>query len=124
MLPKLTVALAVAFAIAPIGYTCLQMGQTDAAASPTLRSGLLMPGKLRTFGSAGEFRVCNEGSAPLRMWFANTLTGTSTESLLEPGRCAQSIGMMISFRNESEVPVMLYAFGSLGGRIGRAPGPK
>jgi hypothetical protein len=124
MLSNLTAALALALAIAPIGCCGLQIARHDAAAAPTLRSGMLMPGKSRTFSSAGEFRFCNEGSAPLRMWFANTLTGAPTDSLLQPGRCAQGIAMMISFQNEGEVPVMLHGFGGLGGRNGLAPGRK
>jgi len=90
----------------------------------TLRSAMLMPGKERTFASAGEFRVCNEDSTPVRVWIANNMTNSSTASLLQSGRCVQSIGTMISFENDTKTPVMLYAYGSLDdGRPGRAPGP-
>ena len=48
------------------------------------------------------------------MWSSNSITNTSTDSLLEPGRCARCTGTMMTFTNESEVPVMLYTYGGMG----------
>jgi hypothetical protein len=118
-----TAAIAVALAIAPIELSSLQIVPNDALAIATMKSTNLMPGKTKDFLSGSEYRVCNEGSAPVRMWSANSITNTSTDSLLEPGRCARCIGTMMSFTNESEVPVMLYTYGGMGGRPGRGPGP-
>jgi hypothetical protein len=122
MLRTATAALAVALVISPIGFSAFPIAQNNATAGATLRTAMLMSGKMRTFSSGSEFRVCNEGAAPVRMFASNSLTGISTESLVEPGRCAQSVGTMMSFKNENRVPVMLYAFGGMGGRPGRGPG--
>ena len=118
----LTAAIAVAIVAAPIGLADFRVTQKDAAAAATLRPGMLGPIKTRTFGSGGEFRVCNEGSQPLRMFASNSLTNVATESLLAPGQCAQETGTMMMFRNEGSQPVMTYAYGGLGGRPGRGPG--
>ena len=117
-----TAALAVALAIAPIGLSTLQIVPNDAVALATMKLADVMPGKTKTFASGSEYRVCNEGSAPVRMWSSNSIANTSTDSLLEPGRCARCIGTMMSFTNESNVPVMLYTYGGMGGRPGRGPG--
>jgi hypothetical protein len=117
-----TAAMVVAIVAAPIGFADFSITQNDAAAVATLRPGMVMPGKTRTFGSGGEFRVCNEGSQPLRMFAANNLTNVSTDSLLAPGQCARAIGTMMSFKNEGPEPVMTYSYGGLGGRPGRGPG--
>jgi hypothetical protein len=117
-------AIVVAIAAAPIGFGNFHATQNDAAAAATLRPGVLGPSKTRSFGSGGEFRVCNEGSQPLRMFASNSLTNVSTESLLVPGQCAQGIGTMMMFKNEGSQPVMTYSYGGLGGRPGRGPGPK
>jgi hypothetical protein len=122
MLRTSTAALAIVLAISPIGFSAFSITQNDATAGATLRPGMLMPGKTRTFGSGGEFRVCNEGSTPVRMFSSNSLTGISTESVVEPSQCAQAIGTMMSFKNENQAPVMIYAYGGLGGRPGRGPG--
>lgn len=122
MLRTATAALASALAISPIGFSGFPIAQNSATAGAVLRTGMLMPGKTRSFGSGSEFRVCNEGAAPVRMFASNDLTGISTESLVEPGQCAQAIGTMMSFKNESQTPVALYAYGGLGGRPGRGPG--
>jgi hypothetical protein len=57
------------------------------------------------------------------MWSSNCMTNAPTDSLLEPGRCARCIGTMMSFTNESKIPVMLYTYGGMGARPGRGPGP-
>ena len=118
----LTAAIAVAIVAAPIGFANFRVTQNDAAAVATLRPGMLGPNKTRTFGSGSEFRVCNEGSQPVRMYASNNLTNVSTESLLVPGQCAQETGTMMIFKNEGSVPVMTYSYGGLGGRPGRGPG--
>ena len=117
-----TAAIAVAIAVAPIGFANIRVARNDAAAAATLRPGMVGPNKTRSFGSGGEFRVCNEGSEPLRMCASNNLTNVATDSLLAPGQCAQSIGTMMSFKNEGSQPVMTYSYGGLGGRPGRGPG--
>jgi hypothetical protein len=115
-------AIAVAMAAAPIGIDNLHVSRNDALAVATLRPQMVMPGKTRSFGSGGEFRVCNEGSQPLRMFASNSLTNVPTNSLLAPGQCARAIGTMMSFKNEGQEPVMTYSYGGLGGRPGRGPG--
>ena len=122
MLRNFRVALAVSLYIAPFAFSVSQFIQNDAEAAATFKSALLMPGKTRSFGSGSECHVRNEGDAPVRMMAANSLTGISTESQLEPDRCAQAIGTMISFRNDSNVSVLLSSFGGMGGRPGRGPG--
>jgi hypothetical protein len=122
MLRTFGAALAVALAIAPFEFSVSQLTQKDAEAAATFKSALLMSSKTRSFSSGSEYRVCNEGDAPVRMMASNSLTGTSTESPLEPGRCAQAIGTMMSFRNDSNVWVLLSSFGGMGGRPGRGPG--
>ena len=117
-----TAAMVVAIVAAPIGFANFHVSQNDAAAVATLRPGMVGPNKTRTFGSGGEFRVCNEGSEPLRMFASNSLTNVPTDSLLAPGQCAQSIGTMMMFKNEGSIPVMTYSYGGLGGRPGRGPG--
>jgi hypothetical protein len=117
-----TAAMVVAIVAAPIGFANFRVTQNDAAAVATLRPGMLGPNKTRTFGSGGEFRVCNEGSQPLRMFASNSLTNVPTDSLLAPGQCAQETGTMMMFKNEGSEPVMTYAYGGLGGRPGRGPG--
>jgi hypothetical protein len=42
--------------------------------------------------------------------------------VLWPGQCTRCCGTMMSFETEGETPVMLYAFGGLGGRPGRGAG--
>jgi len=39
-------------------------------------------------------------------------------SMLEPGRCNQNWGHMMTVENFSDVPANVWALGSLGGRIG------
>jgi hypothetical protein len=115
-------AIAVAIVAAPIGIDNLHVSKNDALAVATLRPQMVMPGKMRTFGSGSEFRVCNEGSQSLRMFASNNLTNASTDSLLAPGQCARAIGTMMMFKNEGPEPVMTYSYGGLGGRPGRGPG--
>ena len=88
-----------------------------------MKLSMLMPGKMKTFASGSEYRVCNEGDAPVRMWGSNNMTNTPTDSLLNPGQCARCVGTMMSLENEGKTPVMLYTYGGLGGRPGRGPGP-
>jgi hypothetical protein len=122
MLRSFGAALAVTLAIAPFEFSVLQLTQNDAEAAATFKSALLMPAKTRSFSSGSEYRVCIEGDAPVRMMASNPLTGITTESQLEPSRCAQAIGTMMTFRNDSKVPVLLSSFGGMGGRPGRGPG--
>jgi hypothetical protein len=62
--------------------------------------------------------VCNEGPVAVRLFISNSLTDSSTDSLLEPGRCNQNWGHMMTVVNDSNVPAGVWAYGSLGGRIG------
>jgi hypothetical protein len=118
-----TVLLAASLAISPIASSSFRIAFNEANAFATMKSTLLMPGKTKTFPSAGEYRVCNEGDAPVRMWASNSITDTRTDSLLSSGQCVRCVGTMMSFENDGKVPVMLYSFGGLGGRPGRGPGP-
>ena len=122
MLRTWTAAIVAALAITPVGFAEFHVALKDAAAVATFRSQMLMPGKTRTFGSAGEFRVCNEGSQPVHMMVDNDLTNTPNDSILEPHECTMNIGTMMRFKNDSQEPVMLYAYGGMGGRPGRGPG--
>ena len=80
-----------------------------------------MPGKSKTFMSGSEFRVCNEGTAKIHVMAGNSMTGPRPV-LLQPGKCVRIVGSMMTFENENKIPVMLYAFGGMGGRPGRGPG--
>ena len=123
-MPRLpTVLLATALAILPIASSTFHIATNEADAFATMKSTMLMPGKTKTFPSASEFRVCNEGDAPVRMWSRNNLTNAPTNSVLWPGQCTRCCGTMMSFENEGKTPVMLYTYGGLGGRPGRGPGP-
>ena len=115
-------ALAALLAISPIGLSAFPLAQNDAAAGATMKPTKLMPGKSKTFMSGSEFRVCNEGTAQIHVMAGNSMTGIPTESFLEPGKCVRIVGSMMTFENENKIPVMLYAFGGLGGRPGRGPG--
>jgi len=109
-------ALAALLAISPIGLSAFP------AAGATLKVTNLMPGKSKTFMSGSEFRVCNEGTAKIHVMAGNSMTGIPTESFLQPGKCARIVGSMMTFENDNKIPVMLYAYGGLGGRPGRGPG--
>jgi len=126
MLRNLTAGavLGLVLAAAPIGFVNLHIGYGDAKAIPGFRPGNLAPGKSRTFSSSGEFRVCNDGSAPVRMWVDNSLTNAPTDSLLAPGQCIQNMGHIMTFTNESKVAVQLDALGGLGGRAPQAGSQK
>jgi hypothetical protein len=122
-MPRIAIAaLAVLLAISPIGLSAFPLVQNDAAAGATLKVTNLMPGKSKTFMSGSEFRVCNEGTAKIHVMAGNSMTGIPTESFLQPGKCARIVGSMMTFENDNKIPVMLYAYGGLGGRPGRGPG--
>jgi len=122
MLRIATAALAAVLAVSPIGFSALPLAQNDAAAGATLKLTKLMPGKSKLFMSGSEFRVCNEGEAEIHVMAGNSMTDTPTDSFLEPGKCTRIVGSMMTFKNDSKIPVMLYAFGGMGGRPGRGPG--
>ena len=119
----LTVLLATAFTISPISSSTYHIAVNEANALATMKLGMVMPGKTKTFASGSEYRVCNEGDAPVRMWASNNMTNAPTNSMLWPSQCARCVGTMMSFENEGKTPVMLYTYGGLGGRPGRGPGP-
>ena len=106
-----TVLLVTALAISPIASSTLHIATNEANAGATMKSTMLMPGKTKTFPSASEYRVCNEGDAPVRMLSRNNMTNAPTNSMLYSGQCTRCVGTMMSFENEGTVPVMLYAFG-------------
>jgi len=120
----LTVLLATALAISPISSSTYHIAINEANALATMKLGMVMPGKMKTFASGSEYRVCNEGDAGVRMWASNNMTNASTNSMLWPGQCSRCVGTMMSFENEGKTPVMLYTYGGLGGRPGRGPGKK
>jgi hypothetical protein len=122
MLRIATAALAALLAVSPIGFSAFPLAQNDAAAGATMKPTKLMPGKSKVFMSGSEFRICNEGTAEIHMMAGNSMTETPTESYLQPGRCIRTVGSMMTFKNDSNVPVMLYAYGGMGGRPGRGPG--
>jgi hypothetical protein len=109
--------LATVLAISPIASSTIHIATNEANAFANMKPTMLVPRKAKTFPSAGEYRACNEGDAPVRMWASNSITNTLT------GQCVRCVGTMMSFENDGKVPVMLYSFGGLGGRPGRGPGP-
>jgi hypothetical protein len=115
-------ALVAVLAVSPIGFSAFPLASNDAAAGATMKPTKLMPGKSKVFMSGSEFRVCNEGDAEIHVMAGNSITDTPTESYLKPGNCVRIVGSMMTFKNDSQIPVMLYAFGGLGGRPGRGPG--
>ena len=115
---KAGIALALAIAAVPVGLSTYGLIGKDASAAATYRPGAMKPHSTRAYTSGGELRVCNEGPVPVRLFISNSLTESSTESLLEPGRCNQNWGHMMTVVNDSNVPAGVWAYGSLGGRIG------
>jgi hypothetical protein len=115
---KSGLVLAVSLAVAPIGFATSGFVDKTAFAAPTYRPGAMKPHSTRAYTAGGELRVCNEGPVPVRLYISNSLTSQSSVSLLEPGRCNQSWGHMMTVENYSDVPANVWAFGSLGGRIG------
>ena len=115
-------ALAALLAISPIGVSALRLVENDAAAGAMMKPTKLMPGKSKIFMSGSEYRICNAGAARIHMMAGNSMTGIPSHSFLEPGECVRTVGSMMTFQNEGRTPVMLYAFGGLGGRPGRGPG--
>src|SRR5262245_21115707 len=120
MLRNLTtgIALAVALAIVPVGVSTHGLIERNAFAIATFRPGDMKPHSTRAYTSGGELRVCNEGPVPVRLLIGNSLTDAPTDSLLEPGRCNQSWGHIMTVQNYSGVPAGVWAYGSLGGRVG------
>lgn len=120
MLRSLKPALVLALAIAsvPVGISTSGLVDNKASAVATYRPGAMRPHSTRSYTAAGELRVCNEGPVPVTLYISNSLSTQSTTSLLEPGRCNQNWGHMMSVRNDSDVPANVWAYGSLGGRIG------
>jgi hypothetical protein len=119
---NMAIVLALAIAGAPVGLSTHGFIGKDASAAATYRTGAMKPHSTRAYTSGGELRVCNEGPVAVRLLISNSLTDSSTDSLLQPGRCNQSWGHMMTVVNDSDVPAAVWAYGSLGGRIGRAPG--
>jgi hypothetical protein len=115
---KARAALALAVALAPVGFSAEGLIENNAMANATYRPGMMAPHSTRAYTSGGELRVCNEGPVAVRLYISNSLSNSSTDSLLEPGRCNQSWGHMMTVVNESNVPANVWAYGSLGGRIG------
>jgi len=115
---NLAIALALAIAAAPVGLSFHGLAGKDASAGATYRPGDMKPHSTRAYTSGGELRVCNDGPVNVTLLISNSLTGASTNSLLEPGRCNQSWGHMRTVVNDSDVPAAVWAYGSLGGRIG------
>jgi hypothetical protein len=109
---KSGLVLAVALSVVTVAFT------DTASASPTYRPGAMRPHSTRSYTAGGEMRVCNDGPVPVRLYISNSLTNQPTMSMLEPGRCNQNWGHMMTVENFSDVPANVWAFGSLGGRIG------
>jgi hypothetical protein len=115
---KARMALALAVALAPVGFSTQALIEKTAMAGAIYRPGAMAPHSTRAYTSGGELRVCNDGPVAVRLYISNSLTDSSTDSLLEPGRCNQSWGHMMTVVNDSNVPAGVWAYGSLGGRIG------
>jgi hypothetical protein len=111
-------ALILAVALAPAGFSVQGLIENDAMANATYRPGLMAPHSKREYTSGGELRVCNDGPVAVRLYI------NDSDSLLVPGQCNQSWGHIMTVVNESNVPANVWAYGSLGGRIGTAGGHK
>jgi len=121
---KARMALTLAVALAPAGLSTQGLIEKNAMAGAIYRTGMMAPHSTRAYTSGGELRVCNEGPVTVRLYISNSLTNSSTDSLLEPGRCNQSWGHIMTVVNDSNVPADVWAYGSLGGRAGQGPGHK
>ena len=115
---KARMALVLAIALAPAGLSVQGLIENNAMANATYRSGMMAPHSKRAYTSGGELRVCNNGPVAVRLYI------NDSDSLLEPGRCNQSWGHIMTVVNDSNVPADVWAYGSLGGRIGAASGHK
>ena len=115
---KSGLVLAVALSMVPVAFTATGLVGSTASASPTYRPGAMRPYSTRSYTAGGEMRVCNDGPVPVRLYISNSLTNQPSMSMLEPGRCNQNWGHMMTVENFSDVPANVWAFGSLGGRIG------
>jgi hypothetical protein len=115
---KARMALALAVALAPAGLSTHGLIEKNAMAGAIYRPGLMAPHSKRAYTSGGELRVCNDGPVTVRLYI------NDSDSLLEPGRCNQSWGHIMTVVNDSNVPANVWAYGSLGGRIGAASGHK
>jgi hypothetical protein len=115
---KARMALVLAVALAPVGFSAHGLIEKNAMANATYRPGMMAPHSTRAYTSGGELRVCNDGPVSVRLYI------NDSDSLLEPGRCNQSWGHIMTVVNESNVPVTVWAYGSLGGRIGQGSGHK
>ena len=121
---KARAALALAVALAPVGFSAEGLIENNAMANATYRPGMMAPHSTRAYTSGGELRVCNDGPVSVRLYISNSLSNGSTDSVLAPGRCNQNWGHMMTVVNESNVPVNVWAYGSLGGRVGQGSGHK
>ncbi len=115
---KARMALVLAVALAPAGFSVQGLIENDAMANATYRPGLMAPHSTRAYTSGGELRVCNDGPVAVRLYVNDSV------SQLEPGRCNQSWGHIMTVVNDSNVPANVWAYGSLGGRIGAGRGHK
>jgi hypothetical protein len=121
---KARMALVLAVALAPTAFSTQGLVEKNAMANATYRPGMMAPHSTRAYTSGGELRVCNDGPVAVRLYISNSLTSRSTDSVLAPGRCNQSWGHMMTVVNDSNVPANVWAYGSLGGRVGQASGHK
>ena len=115
---NMAIVLALAIAAAPVGLSIHGPIGKDAGANATFRPGDMKPHSTRVYTAGGEMRVCNEGPVAVRLFISNSLSDAQTDSLLEPGRCNQNWGHMMTVVNDSNVPAGVWAYGSLGGRVG------
>jgi hypothetical protein len=115
---KSRLVLALVIAVAPAGLSTSGLIDKTASAVATYRPGAMKPHSTRVYTSGGELRVCNEGPVPVSLYISNSLSTQPSMSLLQPGRCNQNWGHMMSVRNDSDVPAYVWAYGSLGGRTG------
>ena len=115
---KARMALVLAIALAPARFSVQGLIENNAMANATYRPGMMAPHSKRAYTSGGELRVCNDGPVAVRLYV------NDSDSLLVPGQCNQSWGHIMTVVNDSNVPANVWAYGSLGGRVGQGPGHK
>ena len=65
---KARMALALAIALAPAGFSVQGLIENNAMANATYRPGMMAPHSKRAYTSGGELRVCNDGPVAVRLY--------------------------------------------------------
>ena len=82
---KARMALALAVALVPAGFSIQGLIEKNAMANATYRPGVMAPHSTRAYTSGGELRVCNDGPVAVRLYISNSLTNRPTTRCWSPG---------------------------------------